>query len=355
MDSKAPKGPKEVANVVVDIMEQPTQAMSVPADDLEVVDNFNEATAGNSNLEVESRLEGEMDSESDALIDDDHASRALLAEDSPQKKKRDAETNRNVVVEVTAKLRTRQVIDSKTRSESSIIEDEGVAIPMQDQCDKSVDSAQVDETMSDSSSVTEVDEAPEQRNETTSRRESHSQVPQKTVVRATSEADAKMEADVGAQLESCTRDKHKKSVDTPLVDEVMSDASSITEVDKVIPGNLKNNSTSVEETDSHTPQIRVDVAASEAVLAPVGDSSHASFISEPAVFSPCCGLVSTEAKKKKTAQCMPSKRDTAVEDKGMSASPESSRGRFFPSPLAGVGVIGESSFVLFCGVFGPGL
>ena len=332
VDSMAVEGPKDIADVVVDVMEQPTQAVSMHVEESEVVDNTKEATRpSNKNFDVESRLEGGMDSESDALIDDDNASSALLDEDSPRKKKGDADTNENAVA-MTAEPRTRKVIDLETHLESGVKEAEGVAIPMHDQRDKSVDSAQVNETMSDSSSITEVDEVtPEQRNETTSLRESHSQVPQKVVDIANSEADAKTEADVMAQLESSTKetdegDKQQKSVETPSFDEVMSDSSSITEVDENIPGNLKNKSTSAEATTSHTPQMRVGVGGFEAVSALVGVGSHESSISEPADFSPRRGLVpvASEAEKgqepsnQSTTAMMPSKTDAAVEDNGLS-------------------------------------
>jgi hypothetical protein len=311
------------AEAVVDIMDQSTQALSVHAEESEVVDNSKEASIANDkNVEVESRLEGE-------IIDDDDASAALLDEDSPRKKRGEAETDENVVA-VTAEPRTRKYIEFETRLESNINEEAvEVALPMQDQRHNSADTAQVDETSSDSSSITEVDEEvwAQSKNLTSSVGGSNIHAPKKIVVGEASEAEPRTEADGTAQLESSTKqvgqgDKHEKPVDAAPDDEVMSDSSSITEVDEDISGKLANKRTSIEENASHNLQKRVDVATSEAVPAHVDDSSDASSISEPPVVSPQRGpmSVSRDVKKAQEPSDQPnapesvaSKMDTAKE------------------------------------------
>jgi hypothetical protein len=337
------------AEVIADVMDQPTQALSivdlrdqstkglnVHTKESEVVDNSKgSAVASVENVQVESCLEGEMDSENDVLIDDDDASDALLDEDSPQKKKRDAETDENAVA-VTTEPRTRKYIGFETRLESNINKAGGVAFPMQDQRHKSATTAQVDSTSSDSSSITEVDQAARARpkNATSSVGGSKIHVPKNIAVGETSEAEPRTEADGTAHSKSSTKkvekgDNHEKSVDVAPDVEVMSDSSSITEVNEDISANKM---TSIEENASLNPQKSVDGATSEAMSAHVDGSSRAPSISEPTVVSPRRELVSVSCDVK-TAQETPdkpkalvavaSKIDTAeeiaVEDEGVAS------------------------------------
>jgi hypothetical protein len=81
----------------------------------------------------------------------------------------------------------------------------------------------------------------------------------KIVVGEISEAEPRTEADGTAQLERSTNtidqgDKHEKSVDVASDIKVMSNSSSITEVDEDI---FSNKSTSIKENASHNPHCHI--------------------------------------------------------------------------------------------------